>query len=172
MKQIVVSESVRADVAALLLEMEGHSKMKTAKILVKSFNADKKLNAFFNAKFESGLTIFTKEASLEKLFKAIADHGTTDDRRKQALVIAMRDADVEADVKAKIKELTLDGTLALNKEQQEKLASKAVEYRNFLKDGMTRGLTKIGLYTGAFEVVEVEEPAVAEQPKEEAEAKP
>jgi len=150
-KEVIVSEVVRQDVAHLLFGMIGKTKMQMGKILVKSFSQDKKLVNFFKAKFDSGITLLTNESTLEKMFETLEDHDLTDVRKKQAAIIAMRDADVEEEVKAKIKELTLDGALALSEAQKEQLAAKAIEYRNFLKDGMTKGLIKLGLYTGALE---------------------
>lgn len=161
MKQnVVVSEAVSAEVQNILMGMQGISKEKLGKMVVKSFGHDKKLNAFLNADFSRGLSLFTDKKRREKLFEAVEAYGITDVTRKRATLIAMMQADVDQQVKEKIAEVTLSGALPLSDEQKKALESKTIEYRSFLEKNLQAGIVELGLYVGAWEIVKEEEKEV------------
>jgi len=162
-KQVVfVAAAERSDeVATILAGLQGITREKAGKLVVKSFGIDKRLNSFLNADFSKGLSVFTKKETREKLFKAVESWGITDHSRKQALILAMAESDVEEQVREKVAEVTLNGKLPMNVEQKKQFDAQVIAYRSFLEKDMNAGICEFGIFLGvAQEKKEVEAPKV------------
>jgi len=157
MKKAVVSDAVEAEVATLLSGLQGIEKEKIGVLVVKSFKSDKKLNDYFAQKWGRGLKFFTDKEFRDKFIESL-EFGIADVTKKRALIIAMVKADVKQQVDAKIADVTLNGALILDKDQQETLKKTNAAYENFLNKQLTAACVEIGLYIGAFEEEKVEEP--------------
>lgn len=150
MKKVVVSEAVEAEVATLLSGLAGVPKEKIGVLVVKSFKSDKKLNDYLAQKWGRGLKFFTDKEFRDNFIDSL-EFGIADETRKKALIIGMLKADAKEQVKAKIAEVTLDGTLVLSKEQQEQLEKTNIAYEHFLSRQLDAACVELGLYVGAFE---------------------
>ncbi|MBU6392496.1 MAG: hypothetical protein KGQ83_09690 [Planctomycetes bacterium] len=157
-KQVQIVETVRNEVSAILLGMQGISKEKAGKLVVKSFGIDKKFNAWLNADFSKGLTVFTQKEKRERLLKAVESWGITDTKRKQALIIAMAEADIQDQVREKVAEVTLEGKLPMSEEQKAQHERQIIAYGQFLAKDMNAGIADLGVFLGAFEEVKEVKP--------------
>ena len=159
-KAMKVVKTIADEVAAIVAGMATVSVDKSARILGKSYSKDAKLNKFLEADFSTGLKLFTDETFREKMLERVAVHGITSIEQKQALALKVLTADAKVEAEKKRKEIT--NGLVLNDEQKAKLASKLLQYSDFIINTLKPGVMEVAKELGAVEPVEETEAVEAE----------
>lgn len=138
--------------------------VKNAKLLNASGAINAKIARFVADPQPKGVAIIIDAKKRAKMFEDISQFGITDVRTKQALCLAVLRSDIDAHVANKQKELTKNGSVALNEEQKTAFAGALVKYRNFIVQSLIPSIQDIAVSYGVLEEVKADVNVAAPAP--------